>query len=307
MFLGQAISLGVACLWTATALFASEATHRIGSLPSNVIRMVLSIIFLAVTLLIATGSPMPLYTTGKVWLWLSLSGLIGYVFGDYCLFNSYLYIGSRFGQLFMTLAPPTAALFGWMLLGERLSLLSLLAMIITLSGISISILSKGEGGKIHSQLPLKGILYGIGSGVGQGAGLVLSKIGMMSYDIPSDSTPMMTYILPFSSTMIRAIAGFAGFFLIMLLTKQTHLLRSAFHNRKGFSFITLATIFGPFLGVSLSLMAVQYTESGIASTIMALTPVLIILPHHLIYHDKIQLKEILGTVISLVGVALFFL
>ncbi|MBR5962828.1 MAG: DMT family transporter [Bacteroidaceae bacterium] len=307
MFLGQVISLVVACFWTATALFSGEATRRLGSLPANIIRMFLSIILLAVTLLIATGSPLPLYATEKAWLWLSLSGLIGYVFGDYCLFNSYLTIGSRFGQLFMTLAPPTAAVLGWMLLGERLTMLSLLAMIVTLSGISLSILSKGEKGHIRSQLPLKGVLYGIGAGVGQGAGLVLSKIGMTSYALPSDATPVMTYILPFSSTMIRAFAGLAGFTLIMLLTRQTHLLRDALHNRKGLSHISLATLFGPFLGVSLSLMAVQYTESGIASTIMALTPVLIILPHHLIYHDKIRPKEILGTVISLVGVALFFL
>jgi EamA-like transporter family. len=64
------------------------------------------------------GQPYPVYADGKAWLWLGLSALVGYVFGDWCLFNSYLAIGARFGQLFMTLAPPMAAIAGWAMLGE---------------------------------------------------------------------------------------------------------------------------------------------------------------------------------------------
>jgi drug/metabolite transporter (DMT)-like permease len=67
------------------------------------------------------------------------------------------------------------------------------------------------------------------------------------------------------------------------------------------------TIFGPFVGVSLSLMAVQYTTTGIASTLMALTPVIIIIPSHFIYHQQISRKEILGAIIAVVGVSLFFI
>jgi drug/metabolite transporter (DMT)-like permease len=54
-------------------------------------------------------------------------------------------------------------------------------------------------------------------------------------------------------------------------------------------------------------MAVQYTDAGIASTLMALTPVLIILPYALLYKQKVRLKEIVGVTVSMVGVAMFFL
>jgi drug/metabolite transporter (DMT)-like permease len=69
----------------------------------------------------------------------------------------------------------------------------------------------------------------------------------------------------------------------------------------------IMTLFGPFLGVSLSLMAVQYTNAGIASTLMALTPVIILFPYAFIYHQKIRPKEILGVLVSMAGVAMFFL
>ena len=103
MYTGELISLGVACSWTITALTAEVASKRIGSLPLNVTRMAISLLLLALILFITTGAPYPLYTDGKTWLWLCLSGVVGYVFGDFCLFNSYIHIGSRFGQLFMTL------------------------------------------------------------------------------------------------------------------------------------------------------------------------------------------------------------
>ena len=54
-------------------------------------------------------------------------------------------------------------------------------------------------------------------------------------------------------------------------------------------------------------MAVRYTEAGIASTIMALTPVLILWPAHLFFRQKVTLKEVIGAVISVAGVSLFFI
>ena len=117
-YFGEIIALIVAFSWTATALFAETASKRLGSLPLNLIRMVLSWAFLSVMLWIVTGASYPMHASGKAWFWLALSGLVGYVFGDWCLFNSYIVFGSRYGQLFMTLAPPMAGISGWLMLGE---------------------------------------------------------------------------------------------------------------------------------------------------------------------------------------------
>ena len=84
-------------------------------------------------------------------------------------------------------------------------------------------------------------------------------------------------------------------------------MKSALKDGRGMTFATLTTFFGPFIGVSLSLMAVQYAEAGIASTLMALTPVLIIVPYAIINHQKVTFKEVIGTVVTIIGVAMFFL
>ena len=307
-YLGEAISLTVAVSWTVTALFAEVGSKRLGSLQMNVIRMILSLVMLGATLWWLTGSPYPLYADGKAWFWLSMSGFVGYLLGDYCLFNSYIWIGSRFGQLFMTLAPPTAALFGWMLLGETLAWNALVGMLVTLTGIGISVLNKGESQKLSLKLPLKGVLYGIGAGVGQGIGLVLSKVGMNFYEgAITVGEELVTDLVPFASTFISAVTGAIGFLCVMGFQRQFHTLATSVRDHKGMNAALWATITGPFIGVSLSLMAVQYTEAGIASTLMALTPVLIIWPAHIFFGQQVTFKEVVGACISVIGVSLFFI
>ena len=328
MLLGEILSIVVALSWTATALFAEIATKQVGQLPMNVFRMVASLLFLGATLWIFTGSALPLYADGQTWMWLMLSGFVGYVLGDYCLFNSYLVIGSRFGQLFMTLASPFAALAAWVLLGETLSWTALLGMFVCLTGIGMSILSKGNGedtegtkdakashstsaphkSAITVKLPLKGILLGIGAGAGQGVGLVLSKVGMAHYsELVPAADEVATTLIPFASTMMRAVMGLIGFTTAMAITRQFHKLPSMFKNKKAFGAGMGAVILGPFMGVSLSLMAVQMAPAGIAQTLMSLTPIFILLPSKWLYKTKITWLEVIGAIIAVAGVSLFFL
>ncbi len=334
MYTGELISLGVAFSWTITALTAEVASKRIGSLPLNVTRMAISLLLLALILFLTTGVPYPLYTDGKTWLWLCLSGVVGYVFGDYCLFNSYIHIGSRFGQLFMTLSAPTAALVGRLLLGEQMSAMAYLGMVVTLAGIAITILAKKEdkpdepahphAPQLKLRLPLKGILYATGAGVGQGVGLVLSKVGMRHYEasiaasgiadlatfVPENSLlhlPLGT-VMPFASTMIRGLIGILGFSIALLVFSHNggQQLVHAVKDRKSMLCALCSSFFGPCVGVSLSLMATLYTSTGIAQTIMSLTPILIIAPAAFLFHQKVTFREVLGAIISVVGVCLFF-
>ncbi len=324
MFIGEIIALGVAVSWTATALFAEVASKRMGSLPLNTLRMTMSLLLLALTLWLLMGTPWPRFADGSTWLWLSLSGVVGYVIGDYCLMQGYIYIGSRFGQLFMTLSAPTAALMGRLLLGERMGWLAILGMVVTLSGIAISILSKRDGDEhLRLSLPPRGIFFAAVAGICQGLGLVLSKIGLQHYDaamlqagvsqqvVPDGAllpVPLL-FSMPFAATMIRASIGLVGFFVLLVIFNKDwqSKLSHAVHDRKAMWCLLGATVFGPFVGVSASLLATEYTATGIAQTLFALTPVLIIAPSVWLFRQRVTPREVLGAVISVAGVSLFFL
>lgn len=303
-YLGEFISIGVAFSWTATALLSEFGSKRLGNLTLNVLRMALALLFSVVLFGVVTGNILPPGASAEACGWMLLSGLVGYVIGDFCLFQCYIIIGSRYGQLFMTLAPLSAALMAWVMLGQQMTLMSILAMLVTLFGISISVLGRGEHHKVSLKLPLNGILFAIGAAVCQGVGLVLSKIGMDYYE-PSASMP--EWLVPFSANFYRCVAGIIGFTFLLYFRDGIGPLREAMHDKKGLYVATATTIFGPFVGVGFSLMAVQYTAAGIASTLMAMTPIIIILPAYWLFHEKITWKAILGALISVIGVSLFFL
>jgi drug/metabolite transporter (DMT)-like permease len=198
-------------------------------------------------------------------------------------------------MLIMTLVPPITALFSFIILGERLTLFHYLGMTLTFSGIAMAIFSRSaKGEKLSLKLAPKGILYAFGGAVGQALGLVLSKFGLKDYD-------------PFAATQIRIMAGILGYTLLVTILVRWGNVVKATRNKEGMMLTSLGAFFGPFLGVSFSLVAVKYTEAGIASTIMALVPVFIILPAVVMFKQKVTLPELLGAVISVAGVALFFL
>lgn len=294
-YIGESASLLVAIFWTITALAFEKASNKIGSLSLNLIRLVMGFIFLAVFTLIYRGFLLPVDATGFNWIWLTLSGLVGFVFGDLFLFKSYTLIGSRFAMLIMTLAPPIAALAGWITLGEQLSVLDITGMFLTIAGISLAIFNRPHGEKkIIMKLSWKGVIFAFLGAAGQGIGLVLSKYGMGDYD-------------PFAATQIRLIAGILGFtVLTTYLGRWAKVIRATTH-RQGMTAAALGSFFGPFLGVSFSLLAVKYTQTGIAATIMAVVPILIIPPAIILYKEKVNLLEVIGSLISIGGVAVLFL
>jgi drug/metabolite transporter (DMT)-like permease len=293
--LGEFAALFTAIFWTVTSLAFETASNKIGSVAVNVLRLIIGFAFLTVFNLIRRGLILPVDASMENWIWLSLSGLVGFVFGDLFLFKSYTIIGSRFSMLIMTLVPPITAFFSFAILGERLTLFHYLGMTMTFSGIAMAIFGRSaKGEKLSLKLAPKGILYAFGGAVGQALGLVLSKFGMKDYD-------------PFAATQIRIIAGIFGYALLVTVLARWGTVIKATHNKSGLMFTSLGAFFGPFLGVSFSLIAVKYTEAGIASTIMALVPVFIILPAIIIYKEKVTLREILGAFVSVAGVALFFL
>lgn len=292
---GEFAALLTAIFWTITALAFETAGKRIGSLQVNFLRLILGFIFLSAFNLIRGSQVFPIDANGDNWLWLSLSGLVGIFLGDLFLFKSYTIIGSRFSMLIMTLVPPITALFSFIILKEHLSLLHFLGMALTFGGISIAIFNRnGKGEKVSLKLAPAGVLYALGGAVGQALGLVLSKRGLGSCD-------------PFSATQIRVISGLAGFSVLVTLMRRWPRIIASVSDIRGMKPLTLGSFFGPFLGISFSLIAVRYTDAGIASTIMALSPVLIIAPAAVIYKEKVTFAEVLGAMISVGGVSLFFI
>ncbi len=298
---GEIAALLTAFFWSITGVSFEAAGRKIGSLVVNLLRLIIGFLFISIFTLIYRGSFFPVDATAEAWFYLIISGLVGFVIGDLCLFRAFVLIGARISMLIMALTPPITALIGWMILGETLTLQNWIGMTITVTGISLVVLKKAERSSQKGRFtnvklgyPLVGVLLALGGAIGQGAGLVLSKFGMKDYDA-------------FAASQIRIVAGIIGFVLIFTILRRWRDVFIGLSFRKPMIQLSVGAFFGPFLGVSFSLIAVKYTSAGIAATLMALVPVFIIVPSVVFFKEKITIKEVAGAIIAVGGVALFFL
>jgi len=291
---GEIAALGTAACWAVTSMAFESAGKRIGSLAVNLIRLVLALIPLTLFCALQRGQALPTDATVHAWLWLSASGLVGFTFGDLCLFRAFVVVGARVSVLLMALVPPFTALLGLLILGERLSVLDWAGMALTVAGVTWVVRERAPDvkGKLRD-LPRSGILLGIGGAFGQALGLVMSKQGMGDYH-------------PIAATQIRVVAGIAGFALLFVFIGWWPRVISAVTDRVAMARTSLGAFFGPFLGVSLSLVAIQQTEAGVAATLMALVPVMIIPLTVFVRKERVTARSVLGSVVAVCGAALLF-
>jgi drug/metabolite transporter (DMT)-like permease len=265
-------------------------------MPLNLIRLVFAMVFISLFTKISGGHWLPLNFDKKVWFWLSLSGFAGFFIGDLCLFRAFVTIGSRVTMLIYSLATPMAATMGYFIFAQKMSSLSILGMIMTLFGIALVVFKRGEK-KVEFKHPVQGVLLAVLGALGQASGLVLSKMGM------SSNPTTLEY---FSYTQIRIIAAIIGFMILFVFTKSWARTLEGLKNRTAMIETSIGAIFGPFIGVTLALVSIAYISLGVSSTITAIVPVVIIIPHVVIYKEKVELREILGAFISVLGVSLLF-
>lgn len=293
--LGEIAALATALCWAANALFFEDAGKRVGSIAVNLIRIYFGLVFLSIFNWISRGYIIPIDATSHAWIWLGLSGLIGLVIGDLLLFEAFVVVGARVAMLIMSLVPIITAIISWFILGETMTLLEIFGMIVTITGVCLVILERRDGGKVWKfRHPIAGILFAFGGAAGQSIGLVLSKFGMGDYNA-------------FAATQIRLIAGCLGFLPVIFVLRKWKNIFRAFKNWNAIRSITAGSFVGPFLGVSLSLVAIQFTKAGIASTIIAISPVIIIPFSIKFFNEKVTGLEIFGAIISVLGISIYFL
>ncbi len=294
-YTGEIAALATALCWAVTATSFESAGKKVGSMNLNLMRLLLGMIFLSTFTFVTRGYVLPTDATASGWFWLMMSGFVGIVLGDLLLFEAFVRIGSRISMLIYASVPPLSGIMAYFFLGESMTWIQILGMLVTLVGIASVILVPVEGQKkMKLSHPLAGILLAFGGAFGQAAGYILGKFGMAEYDA-------------FSSTQIRLIAGIIGFAVLFTLRGHWPKFKDAFKQKDAYLPLGLGSFFGPFLGISLSLFAVQRINPGVASTLTSITPVLLIPFAFFIKKETVRMREVIGTVVTLVGIGIMFM
>jgi drug/metabolite transporter (DMT)-like permease len=291
---GELSALLTACFWTGSAFVFASATQRAGSFQVNITRLIMAAVYLGVLVLIADLNTS---LSQRQILYLSLSGFVGLSLGDTFLFKAFQELGARISMLVMASSPAVAALLAYLAFDETISTLGIIGMFVTLAGITIVVLERrSQSGETNGVSPL-GLLYAVLGAVGQGGGLILAKVAFREGDING-----------FVATTVRIIASIIPLLPLALATRRFHSpIRMYRESSAAFWYTAAGSVFGPFLGISFSLIAIAHTSVGVAATIMAIVPILMLPLSRYILKEPLSWRAITGAFIAVGGVAMLFL
>lgn len=296
-YIGEIAALFTSFCWSLSAIGFTKSTQQVGSLVTNRVRVVIAMSVLIVINAVLYGQPVPLHAGASRWAWLGISGVIGLALGDAFLFQAYQEIGARLGLLLLSLAPVFGALIAWIFFGQNLSLVQIAGIVITLGGISWVVMARPRAGDENTRkVTGRGVLFGTLAALGQATGLVFSQQGMTAG------------FSPFAGTLIRMFAAVLTLWIVAAFQHQAKsTVNSIRQHPSALRWVAFGALFGPVLGVSSSLLAIQHTEIGIASTLMALPPVFMLPISYFLFKERFGWQAVTGTLLAIAGVALFFL
>ena len=295
--MGELAGLFTSFFWALSSVFFTRGGKLIGSVNVNRIRLLFAVVLVMLAHLVTQGTLLPMNAAPERWLWLGLSGFAGLVVGDSFLFQAFVLVGNRLGTLMVALSPVVGVLIAWIFLDESLAPVQIGGIALSITGVVLVVLKGHESnGTPHDvRRYVLGILCGLGGAIGQAAGLVLAKKGL------AGGFPAL------SGVVIRMLVSMVMIWAVALLFGQLRSTLKAARNLEALRATGMGAVVGPFIGVWLSLVAVQLTYVGIASTLTSLAPIFVLPISKLVFKEKVNRWAVLGTVIAICGVAIIFL
>lgn len=296
-YIGEISAICAALAWSMCALIFTVASRRIGAFSMNHYKTTFAVFIIAAMQLVTKGTLLPFHISSLNWFLLALSGIIGFVLADSSLYQSYMDLGPRKGILIFNFYPLVSTVLAWFFLGEALSIYALLGIAVTSAGIVWVVSEKvavKEG--THTKHFRRGVLFAIAAGLFQAIGFTLVKPIMTGID-PVD---------PLTTTLIRGAFGCATYWAVTILRGRLTVVLKKASDKKSMKFILMGSLIGSSFGVLLAMVAVKMAPVGIASTLMALMPIMVLPMVAIVHKEQLSMRAIFGTIIACVGVAILF-
>ncbi|MGJ3249591.1 MAG: DMT family transporter [Elainellaceae cyanobacterium] len=292
-FRGEIAALSAAFIWAIASIIYASVGRQLSPLALNFTKGVMAIAMILMTLVL-TDAHRPDVSHITIGL-LVISGIVGIGFGDTAFFTSINCLGARRALLMESLAPPLSALLALVFLGEQLSKRDYVGIVLTISGVAW-VVAERVPNAIRGEIRLgRGISFGILAAFGQASGAVMSRAALAE-----------TSISPLWSTLIRIIAGTMILLIWVGVHQEGTQALKPMRSPRLFMVVAITAFASTFLAIWLQQTALKYTETGIAQSLTATSP-LFVLPVALCLGEKISPRAFLGVFVALCGVWLLFL
>ena len=292
-FIGVATGIFGAILWAGSSIVFEDISEKVSSARLNLYKGSTALVLLALTSLIL-DERIPSINLKEISV-LVISGIIGFALGDTAYIQSVKKIGARRALTLFTLAPPIAALIALIFLGEQLSLMTWIGIMITVGGVMLVVTEESgdenmQGNKANL---LPGILFGALAALGQAAGVVMTR-----------SVLTRTNLTTLQSTIVRLVPALVALVIIIwILERGSKKPVKGSRDKKLIGTVLLSSVIGGFVCLWLAQITIEHLPAGIAQTLISTSPIFI-LPMSALRGEKISVRAVIGAALAVVGITL---
>ena len=291
---GETLSIAAACIWAVSSLIFARVATEIGAANLNRLRLALATVFLAIIITFSVGWSWLSAVTSSDLALLFLSGIIGLTIGDHFYFSALKEMGPRHTTQLFALHPVASTIIAWFALSENLSILTLLGICVAIVGTILVASERRRHEPDFRPASLKGILYTVLATTCHAVGFVIAKY------------VMATKISALTGGFLRMLSATVAIWIGAFISGQIGSAVGSLSTPIRIRLILAGSLLGPTLGVWAALEGITHTSIGVASTLIALTPILIIPLVAFIHKERLSARAIVGALIAFLGVAIIF-
>lgn len=285
--IGEWCSLACALCWAIAVILFKRSGESLAPFALNYIKNAICLVALGLTLLVTHGGRWPGMPATEVALAL-FSGTLGIGLADTLYFRALNRIGAARMGVAGTAFSPSVILLAAIFLGERLSVVQLVGVAITLGGIALVTYVK-TADHLDARTLRSGALLGITSVAVMAAGVVIAK--------PVLETQDFLWVV-----FLRVVGGFAVMSLFLLQPGRATALLAAYRGVRHWFFIVAGSLMGTYISMLFWLAGYKYADASIAAVLNELSAIFIVLLAAWLLHDRLQRRQIAGCALAVVGV-----
>ena len=293
LLLGYLFALITAACWTQNSIIYTFLGNRIGSSTVTHIRLWIAFPAAIIINLIFTGSLLPVNFSTLSYIFIGSSGVFGFFIADLFIFKAFQHIGARKTMVIMTLSPIFSAVISWIVLKEMLSIIQITGVLITIIGVIVVIMI--ESRKTDTPSRPVWVFFALAGALTQAIGMVLAKAGLSEG------------VHPISANVVRIGSGLGGLALFTILRGDFKTDFKKMEDRKSFYLLIAAALVGPVFGMLLAVYAFSWAPVGIVTTLMQLTPIMLLPIDRFYFKKHIPSGAVWGTLVAVAGAGILFI
>jgi len=285
-YFGELLALITAVVWAVAVILFKKSGESVHPIALNLFKNVLAAALVVPTLYLVGGSLWRPVSAGD-YLILLVSGILGIGIADTFFFMSLNILGAGLSAIVDCLYSPFVIALSVMFLGESLSLLQVLGVLMIISAV-LGVTS----GKWVVDIPrhdlLRGTFWAVAALLLMAAGIVMAK--------PVLERSPLAWAMEW-----RLIGGILALLVVMLFRRDRRAIISTLMGTRHWGYVLGGSWFGAYAAMFLWLGGMKYTQASTASALNQTSNIFIFVLAALLLREPITLVRTVGIVLGVAG------